>query len=90
MFFALLYVYTWVFHTWLLGRTETVDVGGLGGPGGPQKSCQKVWGVAPDRLEWFFGAAGAAQTPKIDDCQLAQKPCLKNPSVYVYVFCYKA
>ncbi len=28
-----------------------------------------------------FGAAGAAQTPKISDFQPAQKPCIKNPSV---------
>ncbi len=26
-----------------------------------------------------FGAAGAAQTAKIDDSRPAQKPCIKNP-----------
>jgi hypothetical protein len=28
-----------------------------------------------------FGAAGATQTPKIDDFRPAQKSCMKNPSV---------
>jgi hypothetical protein len=28
-----------------------------------------------------FGAAGAAQTPKLDDFWPAQKPCIKNPGV---------
>ena len=29
----------------------------------------------------FFGAAGAAKTPKIGDFRPAQKPCIENPSV---------
>ncbi len=29
----------------------------------------------------FFGAPGAAQTPKIDDSRPAPKSCIKNPSV---------
>ena len=28
-----------------------------------------------------FGAAGAAQTPKIDDLRPAKKTCIKNPSL---------
>ncbi len=30
----------------------------------------------------MVGAAGAAQTPKINDFRPAQKPCIKNPSAY--------
>ena len=33
-------------------------------------------------LEGFWGAAGAAETPQIDDFRPAQKPCIKHPSVH--------
>ncbi len=35
---------------------------------------------SPPPLEWFFGGAVAAQTPKIDDFRPAQTPCIKNQS----------
>ncbi len=31
------------------------------------------------------GAAGAAKTPNIDDFRPVQKPCIKNPSVLLYL-----
>ncbi len=53
---------------------RTVDFWGLGGTGGP-KNTSKLWGAK------VFWAAGAAQTPKIDDFRPAQKACIKNLSV---------
>ena len=54
---------------------------GSGRPRRPHKPFQRLGGEAPHLLEWFFGAAGAAETPKIKDYRPAFKPCIKNPSV---------
>jgi hypothetical protein len=67
-------MYTWVFDTWFLGRPEVFNFEGLGGPGAPKNHSKGGFGMV-------LGAAGAAQTPKIDDSWPAQKPCIKNPSV---------
>ncbi len=48
---------------------------------GPRESLQKCGGFRPRPSGMVFGAAGAAQTQKIDDCRPAQKPCIKSPSV---------
>ncbi len=50
---------------------------GWGGPGGPKNNSRK-WGVRPPPSGMVFGAAGAAQTPKIDDFRPAQNHVLKN------------
>ncbi len=35
---------TWVFNIWFLDRSEIVDFGGLGGPGG-RETASKRWGA---------------------------------------------
>ncbi len=37
--------------------------------------------ASPPHFGMVLGAVGAAQTPKIDDLQMAQKPCIDSPSV---------
>ena len=48
------------------------DFGGLGGPGRPG-NLPKRWGAKPPTFMEGFPAAGAAQTPKIDDFRSAKK-----------------
>jgi hypothetical protein len=48
---------------------------------GARETIQKYGGRSPPHFGMVFGAAGAAQTPKIDDFRPAQKSCIKNPSV---------
>ncbi len=52
----------------------------LGLRAGPaaQKPLQKVGCEVPPPPGMVFGAAGAAQTPNIDDSRPAQKQCIKN------------
>jgi hypothetical protein len=57
-------------------------------PSGP-KTISKGRGEAPHLLDWFLGAGGAAQTPKLDDLRPAQKPCIKSPSVLLCLFVVK-
>jgi hypothetical protein len=38
--------------------------------------------VGPAGNRRFWGATGAAQTPKIDDIWPAQKPCIKNQRLF--------
>ncbi len=41
-----------------------------------------VWfGRSPPPSGMVFGAAGAAQSPKIGDSRRATNPCIENPSV---------
>ncbi len=67
------------FYYMFLGPPEIVDCWGLGGPGG-HKNHSKGWGRSPPPSGMVFGAAGAVQTPTIDDFRPAQKPCIKNPN----------
>jgi hypothetical protein len=75
--------YAWVPNTCFSGRPGIADFWGLGGPGGPQQLFQKVGGRSAQPFGTFFGAAGAAQTPRVDDLRPAQQPCIKNPSAPV-------
>ncbi len=77
-----------VFFTWFWGRPQILDFWGLGGPGGPKNTLQKVGGRSPPASGKVFGAAGAAQTQRIGDFRPAQKPCIKNQSVrYAGLIC---
>jgi hypothetical protein len=60
----------------------------FGRPRRPKKTFQKVGSEDPHLLEWFLGAAGAAQTPKNVDFRPAQKPCMINPSVHLDVLTF--
>ncbi len=67
-----------VIHGFGAGRKST-NFGVWAAPAAPQTLPQG--GVLRPPSGMVFGAAGAAQTPNIDDFRPAQKPCMKNPSV---------
>jgi hypothetical protein len=69
-----------VFYTRFWGLSKIIILGGVGWPAGP-KTIPKGEGLRPPLFGMVFGAAGAAQTPKIDDVRPAQKPCIENPPV---------
>ncbi len=46
------------------------------------KTIPEAGGRSPPPFGMVFGAAGAAQTPKIDDFRPALKPYIRNPSDY--------
>ncbi len=52
----------------------------------PGKPSKKEWCEAPHFLEGV-GAAGVAQTRKIDDSRPAQKPCIQKLRVKTHTFC---
>ncbi len=78
---------TWAFNAWFWGRSEIVDLWGLGGPGGPKKPFQKVGGEAPHLLEWFLGPPGP---PKPEKSAISGRP--KNhvlkAKVYVLIWSF--
>ncbi len=55
---------------------------GSGRPRRHSKPFQTVGGNALDLKEWFVGPPGPPRSPRIDDFRPAQKPCIKNPSVW--------
>jgi hypothetical protein len=68
--------YTWGFLYTVFGPASNL----LGASAAP-KTIPKGGGRSPPPSGMVFGAAGASQTPKIDDFRPAQKPCIKNPSL---------
>ncbi len=74
------YGYTWVFNTWFEASRKSPIFGVWAAPA-PQKNLPKGGGRRPPPFGMVCGAAGTAQTPKIDDLRPAPKPCLNNPSV---------
>jgi hypothetical protein len=85
--YTILYMVYRVFYTWLLGRPEIVEFWGQCGPGGPKHHSRRCGGSLPT-FGMVVAAAGASQTPKIDDCRPAQKPCIRNPCVYYTILYY--
>ncbi len=76
--------YTWVFNTWFLGRPEIVDFWVWAAPAAPE-TIPEGGERRPPPFGMVFGAAGAAQTPKINDSWPAQSHILKTK---VYIFLY--
>jgi hypothetical protein len=67
------------FHGFWAGR-ESLIFGVWAAPAAP-KTIPKGGGLRPPPSGMVLGAAGAAQTPKIDDIRPAQTPCIQNLSV---------
>ncbi len=66
-------------HGFWAGRKSST-FGVWAAPAAP-KAIPEGGGLRPPFFGTFFGAAGAAPTPQIDDFRPAQKPCIQNPSV---------
>ena len=73
--------YTWVFNTWFFGAGKKSPICVVWAAPAAPKPISKGGGRSPPPSGMVFGAAGAAQTPKIDAFRLAPKTC-KNPSTY--------
>ncbi len=56
-----------------VGRPEIADFGGSGWPLRPPKTIPEGGGLRPPPFGMVVGAAGAAQTPKLDDFRPAPK-----------------
>ena len=66
----------------VLGQAGNRRFVGSGRPRRSQKNITKGGGRSHPPFGKVFGAAGAAQTFKIDDFRPAQQPCINNPSVH--------
>jgi hypothetical protein len=59
------------FYTCFLGRPEIVDVGGLGGPGGPKQHSER-WGASPP-IFWI-GVLGPPGPPRPPTSAISGRP----------------
>ena len=67
----------------VLDQSEIVGFWGWAAQAAPQ-TIHEVVGEAPHLPKWFLGAAGAAQTCKINDFRTAPNHALKA-QVYIYL-----